>query len=242
MASGAPPTSSSADSSVADRRVAKAHRPGTVRSRRDSQGGRGRCRLRRDRRRGEDEAGRHRDVHDLRVLARHRGHMVGQHLPWCRGRRRLAPVLVLVQAARLDPHPRQAGRAAEVPRGDRRRVRAAPAPAAGGGRRVGDVGRRPPRLGRPARRRNRRRMQRAAQRRRLSQRPPVPRVAGAGGLRGPGVPHRPVGARARPDRQGRGRRRHRFVRHPDRSGHPADREAPVRVPAGAGVGAGEGRA
>ena len=67
-------------------------------------------------------------VHDLRVVARHRRHLVGQHLPRRRGRRRLAPLLVLVQVARLDAHPRQAGRAAEVPRGDRRRVRAAAAP------------------------------------------------------------------------------------------------------------------
>ena len=75
---------------------------------------------------------------------------MGQHLPGRRGRRRLAPLLVLVQVARLDPHPRQAGRAAEVPRGDRRRVRAAsaPAPRRRGG--VGDVGRRPPRVDRHA--------------------------------------------------------------------------------------------
>ena len=44
------------------------------------------------------------------------------------------------------PHPRAAGRAAEVPRGDRRRVRAAAAPAARGRGRVGGVGRRPPRV------------------------------------------------------------------------------------------------
>ena len=76
--------------------------------------------------------------------------MVGQHLPGRRGRRRLAPLLVLVQVARLDPHPRQAGRAAEVPRGDRRRVRAASAPPPRRRGRVGDVGRRPPRLDRRA--------------------------------------------------------------------------------------------
>ena len=109
------------------------HRPsaaGAVRSRGDAAGRRRRRRLRRDRRRREDEARRDPHVHDLRVVARRRRDVVGQHLPGRRGRRRLAPLLVLVQVARLDPHPRQAGRAAEVPRGDRRRVRAAPAPAA----------------------------------------------------------------------------------------------------------------
>ena len=59
---------------------------------------------------------------------------MGQHLPGRRGRRRLAPLLVLVQVARLDPHPRQAGRAAEVPRGDGRRARAASAPRASASR------------------------------------------------------------------------------------------------------------
>ena len=38
-----------------------------------------------------------RHVHDLRVVARDRRHVVGQHLSGRRGRRRLAPLLLLVQ-------------------------------------------------------------------------------------------------------------------------------------------------
>ena len=168
--------------------------------------------------------------------------MVGQHLSGRRGRRGLAPLLLLVQAPSVDPHPRPPARAAEVPRGDGRRVRHPAPPAAGRHRRVGDVGRRASRLDRPPRRRHGRRVPRADQRRRLPQRASVPRLARARGLRGPGVPHRPLGARARPGRQGGGRGRHRFVGHPGRARPPADRAAPVRVPAGARVGAAQGRA
>ena len=116
--------------------------------------GRGdRRRVRRDRGGREVEAGRHPHLHDLRVVARDRRHVVGQHLSRRRGRRRLAPLLLLVQAAQLVAHARPPGRAAAVPRGDRRRVRPAPAPATRRDRGVGDVGRRPPRLDAAVRRR-----------------------------------------------------------------------------------------
>ena len=161
----------------------EAQRRGAVRSRGDAAGRGGRRRVRRDRRGREAEAGRHRHVHDLRVVARDRRHVVGQHLPGRRGRRRLAPLLLLVQAARLDAHPRPAARAAEVPRGDGRRVRAAAAPAARRHGGVGDVGRRPPRLDGPPRRRDRRRVPRARERRRLPQRAALSRLARARRLR-----------------------------------------------------------
>ena len=69
----------------------------------------------------------------------------------------------------------------------------------------------------------RRRVPRARERGRLPQRAPLPRLARARRLRGAQVPHRPLGAPARPDRQGRGRGRHRVVGDPGRAGHPADR-------------------
>ncbi len=53
---------------------------------------------------------------------------MGQHLSRRRGRRRIEPLLLLLQAARLDAHPREAARAAEVPRGDGRRARPPPPP------------------------------------------------------------------------------------------------------------------
>ena len=71
---------------------------------------------------------------------------MGQHLSGRRSRRRLASLLLLVQAARLDAHARPAARAAEVPRRDGRRVRASTAPPARRGRGVGDVGRRSSRV------------------------------------------------------------------------------------------------
>ena len=108
--------------------------------------------------------------------------------------------------------------------------------------RVGDVGRRPPRLDGPARRRDRRRVPRARERGRLPQRAPLPRLARARRLRRARVPHRALGAPARPDRQGRGRGRHRLVGHAGRARHPADRGAALRVPARAGLGHAQGRA
>ena len=180
-------------------------------------------------------------VHDLRVVARYRGDVVGQHLPGRRGRRRLASVLVLVQAARLDPQPRPAGRAAEVPRGDRRRVRVAPAPAPRGNRRVGHVGRRPPHLDGPSRRRHHRRVPRAHQWRRVPERAPLSRLAGARRLRGPQVPHVALGTPPRPHRQGRRRRGHGLHGHADRPRHPARRGAAVPVPARTGMGHAQGR-
>ena len=91
----------------------------------DAEGRGDRRRVRRDRGGREVAARRDPHVHDLRVVARDRRHVVGQHLPGRRGRRRLAPLLLLVQAARLDAHARPATRAAEVSRGDGRRVRPA---------------------------------------------------------------------------------------------------------------------
>ena len=169
--------------------------------------------------------------------------MVGQHVPRRRGRRRLAPLLVLVQAARLDAHARPAARAAAVPRGDRRRVRPAPAPAARcrpWSRRRGTTTAHVWTVA--SRRRHRRRVPRARERGRLPQRAALSRLARARRLRGAEVPHRALGARARPDRQGRRGRRHRLVGHADRARHPADRAAALRVPAGARVGHAEGRA
>ena len=185
---------------------------------------------------------RHPHVHRLRGVVRHRRHVVGQHVPRCRGRRRLAPLLLLVQAARLDSHPRAPARAAAVPRGDGRRVRAAAAPAARCGRRVGDVGRRPPRLGAAARRRDGARVQRARERGRVPQRAPLPRVAGARRVRRPRVPHGAVGARARPRREGRGGGGRGLVVDAGRTRDPAARRAPLRVPAGAGLGHAQGGA
>ena len=87
-------------------------------------GGGGR-RVRRHRRRRQDEA--RRDPHASRSTSPRSGSAArGGTTPIRAPRSTSARTLysVLVQAARLDPHPRQAGRAAEVPRGDRRRVRA----------------------------------------------------------------------------------------------------------------------
>ncbi len=129
------------------------------------------------------------------------------------------------KSLRLDPHPRPTARAADVPGGDGRRVRPPPAPPAGRDRPVGHVGRRPPRLdGHPGHRLCRR-VPRGRQRRRLPQRPPVSRLAGAGGVRGAEVPHVTVGASARPVRQGRGRGGDGVDGHPGRAGHPAHRWA-----------------
>ena len=166
---------------------------------------------------------------------------MGQHVPGCRGRRRLAPVLILVQAARLDPQPRPAGRAAEVPRGDGRRVRVAPAPAPRGSRRVGHVGRRPPCLDGPSRRRHHRRVPRAHQRRRIPERASLSRLAGARRFRGREVPHVALGTPPRPHRQGRRRRGHGLHGHADRPGHSARRGPAVRVPARTGMGHAQGR-
>ena len=183
-----------------------------------------------------------RHVHDLRIVARDRRHVVGQHLPRRRSRCGLAPVLLLVQAPRLDAHARPAARAAALPRADRRRVRPSSAPATRCRRRVRHVGRRAPRLDGPARRRDRRRVPRARERSRLPQRAALSRLAGAPGLRGAGVPHRALGAPARPGRQGRGRGRHRIVGDAGRAGDPADRQRALRVPARAGLGHAQGRA
>ena len=161
----------------------EAHRGDGVRSGGDAEGRGDRRRVRRHRGGREAEAGRHPHVHDLRVVARDRRHVVGQHVSRRRGRRRLAPLLLLVQAARLDAHARPAARAAEVPRGHGRRVRPAPAPAARRHRRVGDVGRRPPRVGAAVRRRPRRRVPRARERGRLPQRSALSRLARARRLR-----------------------------------------------------------
>ena len=194
-----------------------AHRRGAVRSGGDAAGRGRRRRLRRDRRRREDEARRDPHVHDLRVVARRRRHLVGQHVPGCRGRRRLAPLLVLVQVARLDPHPRQAGRAAEVPRGDGRRVRAAAAPAPRRRGRVGDVGRRPPRLDGASRRRHRptsATCSSAASASSTSRATPTGRASTTS--TGPKFHTVAVGAPARPHRQGRRGGGHR-ARRPRRS-------------------------
>ena len=67
----------------------EAVRQGAVRSLRDPEGRRGRRRDRRDRGGREAAAGRDRDLHDLRVLARGRRNVVGQHVPRGRGRRGL---------------------------------------------------------------------------------------------------------------------------------------------------------
>ena len=135
----------------------------------------------------------------------------------------LEPLLLLLQAPRLDAHPREAARAAEVPRGDGRRARPPPPS--------------------PARRRRESaewdderhvwtvrlddgtvdECHVLVERGRLPQRPAVPRLAGARRVPGSGVPHRTLGAPARPDRQGRRGRRHRVVGDPGRAGDPTDR-------------------
>ena len=71
----------------------------------------------------------------------------------------------------------------------------------------------------------RRRVPRARERGRLPQRAPLSRLARARRLRGSQVPHRALGAPARPDRQGRRRGRHRVVGHAGRAGDPADRRS-----------------
>ena len=72
--------------------------------------------------------------------------------------------------------------------------------------------------------------------------PRYPDWPGLAEFAGPGVPHRALGARARPDRQGRGGGRHRLVGDADRARDPADRAAAVRVPTRARMGHAEGRA
>ena len=157
----------------------EADRPGAVRSGGHAEGRDRRRRLRRHRGGREVAAGRHRHVHDLRVVARDRRHVVGQHVSRRRSRRRLAPLLLLVQAARLDAHARPATRAAEVPRGDGRRVRPAPHLQLGvavesatwdDDRHVWTVA---------PRRRHRRRVPRARERRRVPERAAVSRLARA---------------------------------------------------------------
>ena len=83
------------------------------------------------------------------------------------------------------------------------------------------LGRRPPRVDRPPRRRHHRRVPRAHQRRRVPERPPLPGLAGPRRLRGPEVPHLALGAPARPHRQGGRGGGHGIDRHADRSRHPA---------------------
>ena len=65
--------------------------------------------------------------------------------------------------------------------------------------------------------------------------PRYPSWPGLDDFAGAHVPHRPLGAPARPHRQGRRRGRHRVVGHPGRARHPADRREALRVPARAGM-------
>ena len=59
--------------------------------------------------------------------------------------------------------------------------------------------------------------------------PRYPDWPGLDDFAGTDVPHRPLGAPARPDRQGRGGRRHGLVGHAGRAGHPADRASSCYV-------------
>ena len=80
---------------------------------------------------------------------------MGQHVPGRRGRRRLAPLLVLVQVARLDPHARASRRSCRST--SRRRSTSSglrPHLRARRRRGVGDLGRRPARVDGPPRRRH----------------------------------------------------------------------------------------
>ena len=196
-------------------------RRAAVRLLRDPEGRRGRRRDRRDCGGREATARRNRDLHDLRVLDRGRWNVVGQHVPRGRGGRPLQSLQLLVQAIRLDPHPRPPARIAGVPRRNGRRARAAAPSAAGRHRPVCHLGRRPPRLVGHARLRGRRRLPCAHQCGRLPQPPPVSRLARPGGIRGTEVPHGPLGAPARPVRQGRRRGRNGVDRDPGRAGHSA---------------------
>ena len=169
--------------------------------------------------------------------------MVGQHLPGRRGRRRLAPLLLLVQAARVDAHAR-----ASSP--NCRSTSRRPSTSSGSAPhlRLGvavesarwDDDRHS--VGRPA-----------STTARVDECHVL--VSGVGFLNVPRypdwpgrrptsrarLPHRSLGARTRPDRQGRRGRRHRVVGDADRARDPADRAAPLPVPAGTGLGAAEGR-
>ncbi len=71
--------------------------------------------------------------------------------------------------------------------------------------------------------------------------PRYPDWPGLDDFDGPEVPHLAVGAPARPDRQGRRGGGHRLDGHADRPRHPADRGAPVPVPARTGLGHAQGR-
>ena len=167
---------------------------------------------------------------------------MGQHLSGRRGGRGLAPLLLLLPAPRLDPVARPSARAPALPRGDGRRLRPAVPPATRLRGRIRDVGRSSPRLDRPARERRHRRVPRAHQRRGLPQRPAPADVARSRRLRGARVPHRPLGARARPDRQGRGGGRDGLIRDPGRPCTAHDGEEAPGVPARARVDHAEGRA
>ena len=171
----------------------------------------------------------------------HRRHVVGQHVPGRRGRRRLAPLLVLVQVARLDPHPRASRRSC---RSTSRRRSTSSGCARTSARRRRAVGARGTTTGTCGRSRSTtadRRVPRVHQRRRLPQRAALPRLARPRRLRRAQVPHLAVGAPPRPHRQdGRGRG-HRLDRDAARARHPARGRAPLPVPAGAGLGHAQGR-
>ena len=121
--------------------------------------------------------------------------------PGCRGRHRLAPVLVLVQAPRLDAHARPPAGAAGVPRGASSTSSASAATSAlGVGVDVGGLGRATatPTTVRARRRHRRRRATCSISAVGFLNVPRYPDWPGLDELQGPEVPHRALGARARP--------------------------------------------
>ena len=80
------------------------------------------------------------------------------------------------------------------------------------------------------------------QRRRISECPAFPDLAGIGGLRWATVPHLPLGPSSGSVRGGRRCRGDWVDGHPGGSGHPTHRGEALCVPAGAGVGPAQGRA
>ncbi len=166
---------------------------------------------------------------------------MGQPLPGSRGRRGFASLLVLVQEPRLDPHTRQTSRTAGLPRRGAGRLRPTPALSVQHHRPGCRLGRTQAYLHRQPRERRARGGQHRRERARSAQLPQVPGLAWPRRLRGPQVPHIPLGARARPDRQAGGPGRNRFDGEP---GRPRDRTVgrpPLLVPAGARVGRPQGR-